>query len=167
MGLRPIFLLWLGMQSAPDRLSRLIEQVVEPMGYELVGIEYRRGADSGLLRVYIDRDGGILLDDCVSVSRQISAMLDVEDPLEDPLKEGYQLEVSSPGVDRPLFVKEHFERFAGNKVRVKLRMKLNGRKKYEGVLKGVQDENVMVEMDGETEYLPLDQIDSARLVPEF
>ena len=133
------------------------------MGYELVGIEYRSGADSGLLRIYIDREGGIQLDDCVAVSRQVSAMLDVEDPL----KEAYQLEVSSPGVDRPLFVKEHFERFAGSKVRVKLRMKLHGRRRFEGVLQGVQDENVVLEMDGEMEYLPLDQIDSARLVPEF
>ncbi len=151
------------MQNAPDRLSQLIGQVVETMGYELVGVEYRRGADSGLLRVYIDQDEGIMLDDCVAVSRQVSAMLDVEDPL----KEAYQLEVSSPGMDRPLFVKEHFERFAGSKVRVKLRMKLHGRRKFEGVLKGVQDENVVLEMDDEMEYLPLDQIDSARLVPEF
>ncbi len=133
------------------------------MGYELVGIEYRRGADSGLLRIYIDREGGIQLDDCVTVSRQVSAMLDVEDPL----KESYQLEVSSPGVDRPLFVKEHFERFAGSRVRVKLRMKLHGRKRFEGVLQGIQDDNVVLEMDGEMECLPLDQIESARLVPEF
>ncbi len=151
------------MQSAPDRLKQLIGRVVEPMGYELVGVEYRRGADSGLLRIYIDREGGIQLDDCVAVSRQVSAMLDVEDPL----KEAYQLEVSSPGVDRPLFVKEHFERFAGSRVRVKLRMKLNGRRRFEGVLQGVQDENVVLEMDDEMEYLPLDQIESARLVPEF
>lgn len=151
------------MQSAPDKLTQLIGRVVEPMGYELVGVEYRRGADSGLLRIYIDREGGIQLDDCVTVSRQVSAMLDVEDPL----KEAYQLEVSSPGIDRPLFVKEHFERFVGSKVRIKLRMKLNGRKRFEGVLQGVQDENVVLEMDDEMEYLPLDQIDSARLVPEF
>ena len=133
------------------------------MGYELVGVEYRMGGDSGLLRIYIDQDDGILLDDCVAVSRQVSAMLDVEDPL----KHGYQLEVSSPGVDRPLFVKEHFERFAGNQVRVKLRMKLDGRKKFEGVLRGIKDNDVVLVMDGEMKYLPLDQIDSARLVPEF
>ncbi len=151
------------MQSAPDRLMQLIEQVVEPMGYELVGVEYRRGNDSGLLRVYIDQDGGIVLDDCVAVSRQLSAMLDVEDPL----REAYQLEVSSPGMDRPLFVKEHFERFAGNKARIKLSVKLHGQKRFEGVLRGVQDEDVVLEIDGEMEYLPLDQIDNARLVPEF
>ncbi len=151
------------MQNAPDKLSQLIGQVVEPMGYELVGVEYRRGGNSGLLRVYIDQVDGIMLDDCVAVSRQVSAMLDVEDPL----VEGYQLEVSSPGMDRPLFVKEHFERFAGSKVRIKLRMKLHGRRKFEGVLKGIQDENVVLEIDDDMEYLPLDQIDSARLVPEF
>jgi ribosome maturation factor RimP len=151
------------MQSAPERLSQLIEQVVVPMGYELVGVEYRRGKDFGLLRVYIDKDDGIVVDDCVAVSRQLSAMLDVEDPL----KEAYQLEVSSPGMDRPLFVKEHFERFAGSKVRIKLRMKLNGRRKFEGVLKGVQNDSVILEMDDEMEQLPLDQIDTARLVPEF
>ncbi len=151
------------MRSTPDRLSQLIGQVVEPMGYELVGIEYRSGGDSGLLRVYIDKESGIILDDCVAVSRQLSAMLDVEDPLQ----EAYQLEVSSPGMDRPLFVREHFERFAGNKVRIKLRTKLHGRRNFEGILKGVQDENVVLEMDGEMEYLPLDQIDKARLVPDF
>ncbi len=151
------------MQSAPERLKQLVVGVVEPMGYELFGVEYRRGKDSGLLRVYIDKDGGIMLDDCVAVSRQLSAMLDVEDPLQ----EAYQLEVSSPGMDRPLFVKEHFERFAGNKVRIKLRMKLRGQRRFEGVLKGIQDEEVVLEMDGEMEYLPLDQIDNARLVPEF
>jgi ribosome maturation factor RimP len=151
------------MQSAPEKLNKLIEQVVEPMGYELVGVEYRSGKDSGLLRVYIDQDSGIMVDDCVAVSRQLSAMLDVEDPL----AEAYQLEVSSPGMDRPLFVKEHFKRFAGNKVRIKLRIKLQGRRKFEGVLRGVQEDNVMLEMDGEMEQLPLDQIDTARLVPEF
>ncbi len=147
----------------PDRLNRLIGQVVEPMGYELVGIEYHRGKDSGLLRVYIDKDDGIMMDDCVAVSRQLSAMLDVEDPLQ----EAYQLEVSSPGMDRPLFVKEHFERFAGNNVRIKLRTKLHGRRNFEGILKGVQDGEVVLEMDGEMEYLPFDLIDKARLVPEF
>ncbi len=151
------------MRSAPDRLNQLVASVVEPMGYELFGIEYLSGNDSGLLRVYIDKDSGIILDDCVAVSRQLSAMLDVEDPLQN----AYQLEVSSPGIDRPLFVKEHFERFAGNKVRIKLRTKLQGRKNFEGILKGVQDAGVMLEIDGEMECLPLDQIDKARLVPEF
>jgi ribosome maturation factor RimP len=151
------------MQSTPDRLNRLAGSVVEPMGYELVGIEYRQGNDSGLLRVYIDQDDGIVLDDCVAVSRQLSAMLDVEDPLQG----AYQLEVSSPGMDRPLFVKEHFERFAGNKARIKLRTKLHGKRNFEGVLKGVQDDGVMLEMDGEMECLPFDLIDKARLVPEF
>ena len=151
------------MRSAPDRINQLVARVVEPMGYELFGVEYLSGKDSGLLRVYIDKDSGIMLDDCVAVSRQLSAMLDVEDPLQ----EAYQLEVSSPGMDRPLLVKEHFERFAGNKVRIRLRTKLHGQRNFEGILQGIQDAGVMLEIDGEMECLPLDQIDKARLVPEF
>ena len=150
------------MRGAPDRLTELLRPVIEQMGYELVGVEYLVGS-GGLLRVYIDQDTGINVDDCVAVSHQVSGVLDVDAQLQD----SYQLEVSSPGVDRPLFVKEHFERYAGSRVRIKLLMKLHGRRRFEGVLKGVQDRDVLLDMDGETEHLPLDQIESARLIPEF
>jgi len=152
------------MRSAPDNLSQLLVQVVESMGYELVGVEMLNRKKSGvLLRIYIDRDNGITLDDCSAVSHQISGVLDVEDPIE----ANYNLEVSSPGSDRPLFKEEHYERFTGRKVRIKLRMMLQGQRRFEGVLAGVQGENVFIEVAGERLALPFDQIETARLVPDF
>jgi len=152
------------MHRAPDNLTQLIQQVVEPMGYELVGIELlSRQKASALLRIYIDSSHGITLDDCTAVSHQVSGVLDVEDPIE----ENYDLEVSSPGLDRPLFDKEHFDRFKGKKARIRLRVKLNGRRRYEGVLAGVVGNNVVLDIEGGKLDLPLDQIDTARLIPEF
>lgn len=142
----------------------LARGVVEPMGYELVGCEFLGGGKGdALLRVYIDQEDGIDLDDCTAVSRQLSAVLDVEDPV----KEHYRLEISSPGLDRPLFTREHFERFAGCRARLKMVAKIEGRRNFEGILRGVQDMNVVLEVDGEQCLLPLSQIDTARLVPEF
>ena len=152
------------MRSAPERLAELIRGVVEPMGYELVGSEYLGGGKGdALLRVYIDQADGINLDDCAAVSRQLSAVLDVEDPVKEP----YRLEISSPGLDRPLFTREHFERYTGCRARLKMVAKIGGRRNFEGILRGVQELNVVLEVDGEQCILPLDQIDTARLVPEF
>jgi ribosome maturation factor RimP len=152
------------MRSAPEKLTNLVRQVVEPMGYELVGVEYLAGRESGsLLRVYIDQEQGITLDDCTAVSRQLSAVLDVEDPV----KENYTLEVSSPGLDRPLFYEEHFHKYTGNRVKLKMALKIEGRRRFEGILKGLRDQNIVLEVDGEQFLLPLDQVETARLVPEF
>lgn len=134
------------------------------MGYELVGVEYAQmGPRSAVLRVYIDHVEGITLDDCAAVSHQLSGVLDVEDPLPGH----YDLEVSSPGLDRPLFDIEQFQRFVGARVRVRLAVKIGGRRNFEGVLRGADADGVRLEIDGEAHILPLDRIDSARLVPEF
>lgn len=152
------------MRSAPESLTQLIRQVVESMGYELVGVELLSGRKAGaLLRIYVDHEDGITLDDCTAVSHQVSGVLDVEDPI----TENYDLEVSSPGLDRPLFYKEHYERFVGRKVRIRLRAIWLGRRRYEGVLAGVREDKVLLEVEGEQVDLPLDQIETARLVPEF
>jgi len=152
------------MRSAPDNLTLTIRQVVEPMGYELVGIELLSRQKMGvLLRIYIDSSKGITLDDCTAVSHQVSGLLDVDDPIE----ENYDLEVSSPGLDRPLFDREHFDRFKGKKARIRMRIKLGGRRRYEGILVGVEDDDVILDVEGEKFNLPLDQIESARLIPEF
>jgi ribosome maturation factor RimP len=87
--------------------------------------------------------------------------------VEDPIKENYQLEVSSPGMDRPLFEKAHFERFRGSKVRVKTQTKIDGRHRFTGKLDGVEDNQVLIEEDGTLYRIPMDQIDSARVIPEF
>jgi len=152
------------MRSAPDNLTQTIRQVVESMGYELVGIELLSRQKQGtLLRIYIDSDKGITLDDCTTVSHQVSGLLDVENPIE----ENYDLEVSSPGIDRPLFDREHFERFRGKKARIRMRIRQNGRRRYDGVLMGIKGDDVTLDVEGEKFNLPLDQIESARLIPEF
>lgn len=152
------------MRTAPEKLESIVRTTVEAMGYELVGVELAGLPKSGLLlRVYIDHENGITLDDCGAVSHQISGVLDVEDPI----AEHYDLEISSPGLDRPLFTKEHFERFKGRKVKVKLNAKLDGRRKIVGLLKGTEDESVLVEQDSQVYRLPLTQIETARLEPEF
>jgi ribosome maturation factor RimP len=152
------------MRKAPEALEGLIRQPVEAMGYELVGVElFRKGQRAWVLRVYIDQEGGIDLGDCSAVSHQLSGVLDVEDPIGDH----YDLEVSSPGLDRPLFELAHFARFAGHRARVVLHVPLDGRRKLVGVLTGTEDDSVLLE-DGEVRYrIPLPQIASARLVPDF
>ncbi|MEJ2343866.1 MAG: ribosome maturation factor RimP [Gammaproteobacteria bacterium] len=151
------------MKRVPDQLTDLLEPAIAALGYELVGIEYRRQPKNNLLRVYIDQDSGITLEDCEQVSHQLSGVLDVEDPI----KGHYTLEVSSPGLDRPLFKAEHFERFAGNKVRVRTGAPHQGRRNWTGVLRGLEGDDVVVEVDGDEIRLPLDSIEQARLVPEY
>jgi ribosome maturation factor RimP len=145
------------------RIKQMLSTVVEAMGYELVGVEFHPHPRHGLLRVYIDTADGVTIDDCQRVSEQISGVLDVEDPIPGH----YTLEVSSPGLDRPLFEAEHFERFAGHKVRIHLSAPLNGRSNYTGRLLGLRDEDVVLESDGQPLPLPLERIEKARLVPEF
>jgi ribosome maturation factor RimP len=159
------------MRHLDNELTSLVRSVVEPMGYELVGVEYfQRGKGGALLRVYIDRvtvspgrTPGITLDDCSAVSHQLSGVLDVEDPIAGH----YDLEVSSPGLDRPLFTAEQFQRFRGQRVRLKLGVKLEGRRKLEGQIAGLKQDRLLLEAEGETREIPLSTIDSARLVPEF
>lgn len=151
------------IQRAPEKLHAMVEPVVAAMGYELVGVEFHRQPGNNLMRVYIDQDRGVSLDDCEAVSNQLSAMLDVEDPI----KGRYALEVSSPGLDRPLFVREHFERFAGQKVKIRLSIPREGRRNYTGMLQGVEDEAVIIVVDGQELRLPLAEIEQARLVPEL
>ncbi len=148
---------------AADSLEALIGGSVESMGFELVGVEFLARSGGGLLRVYIDHPDGIGVDDCARVSRQISGLLDVEDPIAG----NYDLEVSSPGLDRPLFSRAHFIRFAGHVVKLETREKIGGRRRFKGLLKGVSGDEVVIEVAGETVALPLEQVEKARLVPEF
>lgn len=164
MGLRPIFYLRPYMRHTADNLALLLRATVEGMGYEMVGVEYHgRGQQGSLLRVYIDHPDGITVDDCADVSHQLAGVLDVENPI----AENYHLEVSSPGLDRPLFEKAHYERFAGSRVKLKMRAKIDGRQRFEGLLKGVRGDQVLLEIDGNECALPLEQIDKAHLVAEL
>ncbi|WP_062154691.1 ribosome maturation factor RimP [Beggiatoa leptomitoformis] len=145
------------------KLQSLLEPTVTALGYELVGIDrLSQGLRGILLRVYIDSPTGITLDDCERVSRQVSGVLDVEDPI----KSHYTLEISSPGLDRPLFMLEQFSRFIGRQVNIRLNKPLGTRRNFAGLLQGVQDQHILLVVEG-TEYsLPYEQIDKARLVPE-
>ncbi len=161
--LGPIFYLYgLNMDGIQQQLTALIEPAVVAMGYEVVGVEYRPNRGEGLLRVYIDAPAGIALDDCEAVSHQVSGLLDVEDPI----PSSYRLEISSPGVDRPLFKAADFERFAGAEARLRLTGLWDGRRKFRGVLRGVQDACVVIEDEGIEYAVPLDRIDKANLVPD-
>ena len=142
-------------------IRQLLEPVVEDMGYELVTVELTGSPSGGqVLRTYIDAPGGILLEDCEQVSRQVSAILDVEDPI----KGEYTLEVSSPGVDRPLVKREHFERFQGSHVKVVMREARLGRRRFTGLLVEAAPEFVVVEVDGEPYELDYQTMEKANLV---
>ena len=152
------------MNKAPPALLKLARETVEPMGYELVGIEYQQRPKSGaLLRIYIDHGDGIQLEDCEAVSRQFGAVLDVEDPITGE----YDLEVSSPGLDRPLFEKAHFERFIGREAKIRLQRAIEGRRRFKGYIRAVEGDDLSIEVDGEQIRVPFAELDSARLVPEF
>ncbi|MGQ9658929.1 MAG: ribosome maturation factor RimP [Thermochromatium sp.] len=151
------------MQPADSPLTLLARRVVESLGYELVGVEYFRQGSRATLRVYIDHERGITLDDCTVVSHQLSGVLDVENPISDR----YDLEVSSPGLDRPLVLPEHFGRFAGRRVRVRLSEKVEGRRKLEGVLLGLAQGSIALRAEGRDWAIPMTYIDSARLIPDF
>jgi ribosome maturation factor RimP len=152
------------MRQDLKTLRRMLAAVVEAMGYELVGVEFHDHGDHALLRIYIDSETGIGLDDCQRVSHQLSGILDVEEPVAGR----YTLEVSSPGLDRPLFEAAHFDRFAGSEVRIQLRELLDGRRKLVGRLLGMRDDNVAImDSEGREWRVPLERIEKARLVPEL
>jgi ribosome maturation factor RimP len=144
-----------------EELMKLLEPAVERLGYELSDLEVKLGGREGVVRLFIDKADGVGLEDCETVSRQVSALLDVEDPLPGH----YVLEVSSPGLDRRLTKVEHFQRFMGEHIRVKLRFPISGRRNFRGALRAADEENIEVEVDGESHRLPMSTIQSARLIP--
>ncbi len=150
------------MARESAELRKLIEPAVTAMGFELVGVEFIHGK-RGLLRIYIDHEDGIGVDDCSAVSYQVSGLLDVEDPI----RGQYTLEVSSPGLDRPLFQARDYERFAGYDVKLRLSVPVAGRRRFKGTLVGLRDDRVVLRMDDEELVVPLHEIDQARLVPNY
>jgi len=147
-----------------DRVRNTAREIVEFAGMELVHLEMKREPGGLLLRLYIDKEGGITLDDCARISRQLSVQLDVEDPIEDR----YTLEVSSPGLDRPLFSDGDFDRFRGRKIRLSTHVPLEGRRNYLGRLEGIVDGSVRLTLDdGRQVAIPRDQVAKARLEIEL
>jgi ribosome maturation factor RimP len=151
------------MMRAPDKLQEVIAPVVTSMGYEFVGIEYQNRPKNSLLRVFIDAEQGVTVDDCARVSRQLSAVLDVEDPITG----NYMLEISSPGLDRLLFTLEQYQRFVGSKVQIKLGVPMNGRRKFRGRMQAVEGDEVVLVVDDQEFRLSFDNIEQARVIPEL
>jgi ribosome maturation factor RimP len=152
------------MREVHDKLRELCRAGAEALGFEMVDVELVGGGRSPILRVYIDSPQGITADDCADVSRQLSAIFDVEDPLPG----SYVLEVSSPGLDRPLVTPEDFRKRVGETVKVKLRRPdETGRRNFTGVLVDATNDDAVVEVDKERFRLPYVVIERARLVPKF
>ncbi|MCD6429657.1 MAG: ribosome maturation factor RimP [Deltaproteobacteria bacterium] len=147
------------------RVQALADDLLLNLGYELVDLDFGQGEDSALLRLYIDREGGVNLDDCTHVSRMLGALLDVEDPI--PGR--YNLEISSPGLNRRLSRPKDFQTRLGETIKVTLLKPLNGRRRFKGVLLDCQENPLTVTIDvvGETFIVPLDETSKCNLVYDF
>jgi ribosome maturation factor RimP len=150
-----------------DVLIRLLEPPIEALGFELVDVEFAREGRGGVLRIFIDRRAedsaaGVTVDDCARVSHAVSEVLEINDPI----KGHYTLEVSSPGFDRILRTRAHFERFVGERIIAELKLPMDGRRRFIGLLKSASSDTIVVEVDGKAYALPLDRIQKARLRPE-
>jgi len=151
------------MNPTRDELVEMLEPAIEAMGFELADLELNLGHSRGLLRLFIDREEGIDVDDCEAVSHQVSGLLDVEDLI----AVDYRLEVSSPGLDRKLVKPEHFDRFVGRQIKTRLKRLIEGHRRVKGQLLSRDGETVLVRSDSETIAISLNDIEVARLVPEL
>ena len=144
-------------------LNELLQPLVEDLGYEFVGIEYNSNPKHSVLRIYIDKENGVDIKDCESVSRETAALLDVKDPI----RSKYDLEVSSPGLDRPLFTPAHYIEFAGYEAKISLFAPQDGRRKFTGPILGADENSVRIEQDGSEVTLDFDNIAKAKLIPDY
>ena len=164
VGLGPIFYWWvINLSAQRDKLEEMLRPGIEALGFELWGIEYQSHAKRSMLRIYIDAEAGISVDDCAKVSHQVSGVLDVEDPITGE----YTLEVSSPGMDRPLYRLEQYAEYIGSDINIRLRIAFEGRRKFQGRLVAIEGDEVVIQLDGHEYVLPFEQIDRAQIVPSF
>lgn len=151
------------MATLEQNLQEMLQGAVENLGCELWGIECQRAGRFMTVRLFIDKEGGVTVDDCADVSRQVSAILDVEDPIADK----YNLEVSSPGLDRPLFTLPQFERYIGQDIAVNLRIPVMERRKWQGKLERIENDMVTLIVDGQEQVLVFGNIQKANVVAKF
>ena len=151
------------MATLEQNLQEMLQGAVEDLGCELWGIECQRTGRFMTVRLFIDKEGGVTVDDCADVSRQVSAILDVEDPIADK----YNLEVSSPGLDRPLFTLSQFERYIGQDIAVHLRIPVMERRKWQGKLERIENDMVILIVDGQEQVLVFGNIQKANVVAKF
>ncbi|MBT8069572.1 MAG: ribosome maturation factor RimP [Xanthomonadales bacterium] len=146
-----------------QKLNELLQPLVEELGYEFVGLEYNSNPKHAVLRIFIDHENGVGIEDCEVVSRETAALLDVKDPI----RSHYNLEVSSPGLDRPLFTPAHYQAFAGRQAQINLFAPQDGRRKFSGPILSADENSVRIEQDGMEVTLDLDNIAKAKLVPDY
>lgn len=144
-------------------LEEMIRPAVEATGFEFWGLEYLAQGKHSVLRVYIDHENGIDVDNCAEVSHQVSGVLD----LEDPIQGYYNLEVSSPGMDRPLFTEAQFAMYIGEEVELRASVAVNGRRKFKGTIEAVENGAIHLVVDGESYEIPSSQVEKAHLVVNF
>lgn len=147
------------MSAREDKLRDMLAPTVEAQGFELWGLEQLSQGRHSLLRLYIESEAGVSVDDCARVSEQVGALLDVEEPINGD----YVLEVSSPGVDRRLFRLEQYPAYVGEEVEIRLRRPFDGRRKFKGTLRGIEDGDVVVHVDDHEYLLPFDEVDKAQV----
>jgi len=145
------------------KLNELLQPLVEDLGYEFVGLEYNSSAKHSVLRIYIDHESGVGIEDCEIVSREVAALLDVKDPI----RSQYNLEVSSPGLARPLFTAAHYREFIGHAAQINLFAPLDGRRKFSGQILSVEENAVTIEQDGSEVTLDIDNVVKAKLIPDY
>lgn len=146
-----------------NTLTELLQPLVEDLGYEFVGLDYHSHPKNAVLRIYIDSDAGVGLEDCSRVSREVAALLDVEDPIAGH----YNLEISSPGLDRPLFTPEQFRQFADSDVKLKLFAPQSGRRKITGRILDADDSHLKLSVEDEEIIIDFSNIAKANLVPDY
>ncbi|TYT25109.1 ribosome maturation factor RimP [Luteimonas viscosa] len=157
------------MTEKATQLSALLAPTVEALGLQLLGIEYLPAPGGSLVRLYLDVPDAeaetryVTIEDCEAVSREVSARLDVEDPISG----NYTLEVSSPGIDRPLFAPAQFARFAGERAKVGLKLPQEGRRRLTGTIVSVEGGSILFDVDGQPLTVDFDNVDKARLVPDW
>jgi len=146
-----------------DLLTELLKPAAEALGYEFLGIEYIGQGAHSVLRLYIDHENGINVDDCTKVSHQASGILEVEDPISSQ----YTLEVSSPGLDRPLFTLPHFKKVVGQEINVRCHRGVDGRRKFKGKLLEIDKEILVIQVDNQSYEVDFGDIDKANLIAVF
>lgn len=151
------------MTNLELRLTEMLQPAVDALGFELLGVEFLRAGNHSTLRVYIDHENGISVDNCADVSHQVGAILDVEDPISTE----YSLEVSSPGMDRPLFTVEHFAKVVNETVSVKLNVPQDGRRNFKGTLVEVEGDMININVDNQVFSILIDNVQKAHLVARF
>ncbi|CAM4010088.1 ribosome maturation factor RimP [Pseudoalteromonas byunsanensis] len=151
------------MTKLEQELTAMLEPAVEALGFELLGLEFVQAGRHSTLRVYIEHENGITVDNCADVSRQVSAILDVEDPITNE----YDLEVSSPGVDRPLFKQAHYEKAQGEEVRVRTKLPQDGRRNFKGDLVAISSDMITISVDGAEHFIMLSNIERANIIAKF